>query len=163
MYIFSVPVNVDWFFRLCPVCDQLGYPAHWASLVPGPEGIIRFGNAEDKLTLVSMHVHAHPHADKARVRAARTVHFGLCKWVSHSAFEMYRTRMAERLSRDKHRVQAEDVRKLVKTWHDAKGLFAWRAPPRSSQLFSPACSFQLSWRTVFEKWKKKPPAYYEFM
>lgn len=71
MYIdvhISVPANVDWFFRPCPVCDQLGYPAHWASLVPGPEGIIRFGNAEDKLMLVSMHVHAHPHADKARVR-----------------------------------------------------------------------------------------------
>lgn len=69
MYIFlSLRTSAGSFVRAIVVCDQLADPAQWANLVPGPEGIIRFGNVEDKWMLNSMHVHAHPHADKARVR-----------------------------------------------------------------------------------------------
>lgn len=111
VYVYFCPSKQRLFFvHPIVICDQLGYPAHWASLVPRPEGIIRFGNAEDKLMLISMHMHTPTHTDTQA--CVHTVHFGLCKSVSHSSFEMYRKRMAERFCRDKHRVQTEDVQNL---------------------------------------------------
>lgn len=163
--LFEHPLFFFFPARSIVVCDQLSYPAHWTSLVPGPEGIIRFGNAEDKLMLISMHVHAHPHADNARAPVHARHIFGLCKWVSHSAFEMYRRKGGWRS------VSAEintgfSQRTCANLWKldtTQKGLFVWRASPRSSELFSPVYSFWLSRSTVFEKWrgkKKSNLAYY---
>lgn len=156
----SVSSNIHCFFspaRSIVVCDQLSYPAHWTSLVPGPEGIIRFGNAEDKLMLISMHVHAHPHADNARAPVHARHIFGLCKWVSHSAFEMYRRKGGWRS------VSAEintgfSQRTCANLWKldtTQKGLFVWRASPRSSELFSPVLFFLTFQEHRFWKVKRK--------
>lgn len=83
------------------ICDQLRYPPHWMSPVLRPVRIIRFGNAENKLMLFSMHMHTLTHTYIHFSARTYTVCSRLCKVVSHASFEMYRMRLEEGFSKDK--------------------------------------------------------------
>lgn len=101
LHIFFYTSHLLFFVSSIFICDKLRYPTHWASPVPRPVAIIRFGNAEDKLMLISMRMHAPTH--KCIAACTSTEHFGLCKSVSHASFEMYRMRIGieEGFCRDK--------------------------------------------------------------